>query len=581
MIRLRLATVTRNRKGQPVRAERRLADETFAIGRGTQCAIHLPDPRVALDHATIYAAERGYRIAAAGGGAAGGGALLIVDGRLEGDLELKPGVHCEVGPYELAVEAPPPDADLAVVLELKRPLPDDLAEIRARSRVSLAATWLGKRGPAWTLFVAVAVAFLALPVVNALMPQLRALSAKWPIGLDTAWNPGPLAAGHLSFGNDCGACHQVPFLRVRDRACLACHERMPGHVRDAAVQDDLFGSARCGSCHQDHQGADGLVRDDPGLCAECHRDLKRKFARTGLRDAADFATAHPEFRLTLWRGPGERDVARVAHADKADFVERSNLKFPHDKHLKPNLKAPKGRVTLDCRQCHVEDKSGRGFVPIEMKKHCQECHSLEFEPAVTTRQVPHGNAEEALLTMREFYANIALNNIPVDVIDVGALGRTIPRSSGSVLSEAERQRAVAWASAKAQRVGADLFEQRVCTTCHAVQRVTGQGREAGSVQWTVAPVRAVGDFLPLARFDHAKHKTFACKDCHDAARSTRSADVLIPDLANCRQCHAGGTPVANKVTSTCTSCHSYHLAGMRPLRAEPRSAQPRPGGPAR
>ena len=42
-----------------------------------------------------------------------------------------------------------------------------------------------------------------------------------------------------------------------------------------------------------------------------------------------------------------------------------------------------------------------------MQKHCQECHRLEFEPAVTSRQVPHGRPEEARTVVREFYANLA------------------------------------------------------------------------------------------------------------------------------------------------------------------------------
>ena len=57
MIRLALITVTRNRKGKPVRASRTIDGESFAVGRGTQCAVYLPDPRVALEHAKIAVVE--------------------------------------------------------------------------------------------------------------------------------------------------------------------------------------------------------------------------------------------------------------------------------------------------------------------------------------------------------------------------------------------------------------------------------------------------------------------------------------------------------------------------------------------
>lgn len=560
--------ITRNRKGQPVRAERTLEGERFAIGRGTQCAIHLPDSRVAFEHATIFAGDGAFHIAAAGGAAVAtpAGALLTIDGRIEGEVELKPGARCELGPYELRVEPPPPSADLAIAIEMTRPLPDDLAEIRARSRVSLGATALGKRTPAWILLGLIVVLFLALPIFNAVVPPMRALSAQWKLGPDTAWNPGPLAAGHQSFGHDCGACHQFAFLRVRDRACLACHEKMPGHVRSASLERELFGTTRCASCHADHNGAEALVRTDEGLCAGCHSDLKRRVPATALRDVGDFATAHPAFKLTLWRGPGDSDVDRLAQDERANLVERSNLAFPHDKHLKPKLKAPQGRVTLDCRRCHTEDESGRGFVAIDMKRHCLECHTLEFEPAVTTRQVPHGNVDDVLLTMQEFYANIALNDVPVDVIDLGDIRRGLPKLTPGAITDQQRQRALTWARQKAQAVGADLFEKRACIVCHNVRRAVGPREEASGVSWSVAPIRIAGTFLPKARFDHDKHRTYGCADCHAADRSSRSGDVEIPDIENCRQCHAGEKPATNKVVSTCIACHGFHLPDPSPLR---------------
>jgi hypothetical protein len=53
--------------------------------------------------------------------------------------------------------------------------------------------------------------------------------------------------------------------------------------------------------------------------------------------------------------------------------------------------------------------------------------------------------------------------------------------------------------------------------------------------------------MPRARFDHAKHNTARCKDCHDVERPRRSSDIAIPDIDSCRVCHADNTPVPNKV----------------------------------
>ena len=96
-----IVTVTRNRKGQPVRAARTIEGESFAVGRGTQCAVHLPDPRVALEHATIYRGDGAIRLGAVGTSA------LLVDGRPDPEARLAPGARVEIGPYALTVEPPP------------------------------------------------------------------------------------------------------------------------------------------------------------------------------------------------------------------------------------------------------------------------------------------------------------------------------------------------------------------------------------------------------------------------------------------------------------------------------------------
>jgi len=555
-MKLLIVTVTRNRKGKAVRTSRMIEGDSFAVGRGTQCAVYLPDPRVALEHATIYRGDGAIRLMAVGT------STLLVDGRPDPEATLAPGSRVEVGPYALTVEAPPAGADLAIAVELLRPLPDDLAEIKSRSRMSLAATWLSKRVPAWTLALLLLLLFLALPIINASMPTLRAMTARLPVTPDQSWNPGPLASGHEGFGHDCSKCHESAFVRVRDRTCLGCHQKVPGHVPTAALEADLFGETRCASCHADHKGDDGLVRADVGLCADCHRDLKRRFPETKLANTSDFAKAHPEFKLTLWRGPGDNDVVRIAQEDKANAVEQSHLKFPHDVHLKQSIRGGKGRVTLTCRSCHAPDASGRGFEPVVMKSHCIDCHTLEFEPAVTTRQVPHGSVEDVMTTMQEFYASIVLNAVPVDRVDTGEIRRAIPNPASGPITDDQRQRALAFAKGKAEKTAQDLFEARVCIVCHEVVRKPVAKGTAGSFTFDVTKVHPAATFLPKSRFDHGKHRTYECKECHESvATSKTSADVSIPPIATCRKCHAGAEPEPNKVDSTCIACHGFHLPG--------------------
>jgi predicted CXXCH cytochrome family protein len=332
-----------------------------------------------------------------------------------------------------------------------------------------------------------------------------------------------------------------------------------------SLQADLFAGRRCATCHAEHKGPDGLVQRDAGTCAECHQDLKRRVPGTTLADVGDFATAHPEFRLPLSAGPAGADTVMVAQSDKARLVEHSHLKYPHDVHLKPNIRGRNGRVTLECKDCHVPDASGRSFIPVNMNQHCLACHTLEFEPAVTTRQVPHGNVKDVMATMQEFYANLALKDVAVDTVDTGDIRRGIPQASSAIVSDEQRRRALAFADRKGAAVAQDLFEKRVCIVCHDVVRNTAPGMAPGTFLWGIVPLHVPATWMPKARFDHDKHTTFKCTDCHEGTpKSKTSADVALPDIASCRICHAGSAPMKNKIVSTCVSCHGFHEPGHPP-----------------
>jgi hypothetical protein len=110
------------------------------------------------------------------------------------------------------------------------------------------------------------------------------------------------------------------------------------------------------------------------------------------------------------------------------------------------------------------------------------------------------------------------------------------------------------ASRKAAQVTEELFEIRVCKTCHALIRVDG---EKGP-DWNVAKIRANNSWMPHARFDHKSHATSKCADCHDVSKSKRSADVAMPTLQGCRECHGGSKPTEKKITSNCLMCHGFH-----------------------
>ena len=54
---------------------------------------------------------------------------------------------------------------------------------------------------------------------------------------------------------------------------------------------------------------------------------------------------------------------------------------------------------------------------------------------------------------------------------------------------------------------------------------------------------------------HGVHRALTCVECHaKASKSTDTADVLLPEIRVCRECHRtdGGARTA------CVECHLYH-----------------------
>jgi hypothetical protein len=129
--------------------------------------------------------------------------------------------------------------------------------------------------------------------------------------------------------------------------------------------------------------------------------------------------------------------------------------------------------------------------------------------------------------------------------------------------------------------GRALGGKGICSDCH---RVSDTGSANITRRFAIAPVTLNNHYLPQGRFPHGQHRSFnaktgdaACLSCHQGALSSRAAsDVLVPGVANCRQCH--GAPAnslfasAPRAADSCDTCHAYH-DGVNP-------AAPLPAGPA-
>ena len=523
--------------------------DVLTIGRAADQAIFLPDLRAALNHARITLLASGqYKVES----------LILAGIRVDGEITYVTtagsGALVEIGNTRLTLLAPTADIDGGVEVSTLDKSEQEAEKEKSAKPTRLADTGLSKRKPSWILFFAVLLFGLVLPMIGHFVPGFGEMLRSIPLLPSTqAWNPGTIDAAHHFFAEDCTRCHQKAWLTVRDEACLTCHKNTAAHADPAKFNLPQLGNAECRTCHQDHNGLRGLIRTDQRLCADCHSDLKARTKNAStFEDVRDFGKAHAPFKVSLpaWDDKGNFTPQRVTLA--ADIKENSGLKFNHLKHLKADgLNAPKGRRVLECASCHKPDAGGLNMRPVNFEAMCHDCHTLGFDPLAPDREVPHGKVNEVIYTLNEYYARVALEGGYLDAKSP-AIVQERRRPGSPPLSQQQQQEALAWAREQTRNITDSLFTGRACTTCHKVTPPRD-----GNDTWHIAPVRVSGIWFSEAKFTHAKHTTVECEQCHEARKSERASDLLIPDISNCRACHAGAY-AKDKVPTTCISCHDYH-----------------------
>lgn len=555
--------ISRAKGGALESSERLFEGDALTLGRATDQLLQFKDRRVAFQHARIF--RRGGHLLLA----CRAPATIIINDALARDAELAIGDVLRLGANVLTLMAPPAGVDLALSFELDPTASEeDLATVGAQLRLTGGA--LGKRGWSWLLFVTLLGAFLVVPALLLPAQSTReALRAGW-LPSDHAWSPGALHEVHGTIAARCEACHQMPFVSVRNGACLACHRAgLHRHVDAASPASAALDATRCVVCHSGHQPAP-LVRTDAGSCVDCHARLERGSAGNSIGGISDFGRAHPQFRVSLLRPAAEGRPAAIERLQLETPLlrEQSHLKFPHAKHLDPKgVKTLDGRRVLGCPACHLPEPGGRRMQPIVMETHCQGCHRLDFDPAFPDRQLPHRDVAALMNTLLEYYSARYLEGWP----DPGArpAGERFVALPGHALAPAERERRLGLARARTAVIARDLVERRACAVCHEVRATPG-----AATPWQVTPVQPTRVWFPAARFDHAQHTTALtpCAACHAAQRSTQASDVLMPPIQACRTCHAGNRAAsagAGKVATGCPACHAFHDERRGPWQPAP------------
>lgn len=516
MIHCLLIKITTNSRNLPVRSYHTLTAEELTFGRGAECTVHLPDPRIAMHHAVIKRMNDGQLH------------LVSINGELEVDeaiqqtIKLTQGQQIMIGPYQLTIEPAPPDVDIAASLTLIQRLPDDFQDLKSRTHDPLPnASSFKRKLSAWMAGL-IAFIFLALPLAQNFIPQLRTSMTDLPFGFDRVWSPGHFSNAHLHFSSQCVNCHQSPTSRVSDKACLKCHSDTAPHIADKNLQLRAFKTTRlsangmrCAQCHREHKAPYALARQDNSNCIKCHGNIKAVNPSSTLKNIHDFDFDHPAFKLTFKNNTTKSGIERIPQTDKTRLIEKSGLKFPHSQHV--GLVQGPGGIwdvhELSCTSCHRQEGKEMRFKPISFQRDCQTCHAqqLEVGPPEARLAIPHGE-ESNVINALKVYAP-----------------KQLTQYSNTLKSEG-------------------------CGYCHD----TTDAKKGDALPWHIAPVSINQDWFSKAHFNHASHRTQKCQSCHDVDHSDTSADVAMPDRKSCLLCHSGNNPKYKRITSSCMSCHDFH-----------------------
>jgi predicted CXXCH cytochrome family protein len=567
----------KSRGGLSIREETVDLDVVIA-GRGPDCPIHLPDPRVLLHHAEFSLRNGDLYVTAPSN------ADVRINGNFTHMGKVTPNDVVHLGPYEIKREAAAPapaeselqaQPDIILTVELVQPLGDDLQDLVKRSRIHVTRVGLTLRTWSWLLAgLAAVLLFIAPFALNMFHPKpdarvLTQLHTQPPAAPTGVWTAGTVSSSHKFFGVACETCHEKPFIPVRNAACLGCHDGVNRHMMMARFPGTTFAEAQCADCHKEHRGNMSITRNDEAFCVSCHADIETTMPSVNLHNVTDFGVLHPQFRPAVVTDTVARtfDHSR-AIGDTPPPQENNGLIFPHAKHLRAEgVRDPvRGTVKLRCEDCHTPIGNGHSMKPVTFEEDCHGCHVLKFDPLVPDRELMHGKPQDVFKQIRDIYDAVAMRG----GYQEPAAPAAVRRRPGTPLSAGEKQQASAWAAAKTTAVINGHFGKGLCGGCHEIipappAAAAPDGKSgADAMPWDVKPVLLATSYLQRSDFTHAPHRDVACVTCHAAKTSASAKDVLLPGVGVCQSCH-GGEKSTDRVPSTCVTCHKFHRKGATPM----------------
>src|SRR4051794_10322517 len=419
------------------------------------------------------------------------------------------------------------------------------------------------------------------------------------------FSSGKLSSHHAKYEQDCAACHDKNAAMARDLTfaqfktvikdrfhhgldfksidlkCQDCHEKNPpfGTAKKSDPHEpNVVENRSCSICHQEHLGPGPMKRVADLQCASCHNDsaIMDASAKKGATLPANVfhLRPHPAQQVVLEMPRPARGYTQVFASFERDHPEfqlirekardPDVLRFNHQRHFANDIPPVNGQK-LDCNYCHKPEPGGRFYQRISFATNCQSCHALQFDVRNPDLRIPHGDVglvRNFLRTLPAQYGDYARlkRGITGDAQIQSFVTQQVRQLQQRFRSGEELERAVFFTTDpyKPQRNMAAAVRANFagCAFCHEV-KIAAAG--APSVTKPIL----VDRWMPQAHFNHAKHTSVRCDDCHHARQSRETSDALMPAKANCVVCHK---PAA-KVVSDCITCHTYHAPGQ-PVKVE-------------
>jgi len=216
--------IAHKRKGIVTESEKTVAKQSLEIGRATDQDIFLADSGVSYHHARINLLPDG-TVSVSSVSRLG----FYIEGKLVQNCLIQRSGEILVGVFNIKIEINT-QKDLVDITVEK--IAEDIVEVASERMLptALEQTWLSKRSTSWIAFILMLVVFLGFPLAEFYDSNAKQAIEDYKLPGDDTWLSGEISSPHRHFGNDCNQCHQQPFVKVRDSACIDCHKKITVHA---------------------------------------------------------------------------------------------------------------------------------------------------------------------------------------------------------------------------------------------------------------------------------------------------------------------------------------------------------------